>query len=79
MSHFSAIVKIPKEFEYDTVSDVVESGVHWRSNFQTVGQNQLFLENKVAINFDFKNKSGHLDYLLQSYGPKQVIKNKSSP
>ena len=35
----------------------------------------IVLENKVAINFDFKSgakKSGHLDYPLQSYGPKQV-------
>ena len=33
-----------------------------------VGQNQL--ENKVAINFDFRSgakKSGYLDYPLQSY------------
>ena len=33
------------------------------------------LENKVATNFDFRSgakKSGHLDYPLQSYGPKQV-------
>ena len=32
-------------------------------------------ENKVAINFDFRSgakKSGHLDYPLQSYGPKFV-------
>ena len=32
----------------------------------------------MAINFDFRSgakKSGHLDYPLQSYGPKQVIKN----
>ena len=38
----------------------------------------IVLENKVAINFDFRSgakKSGHLDYPLQSYGPKQVIKN----
>ena len=37
-----------------------------------------FLENKVAINFDFMGgakKSGHLDYPFKSYGPKQVIKN----
>ena len=35
----------------------------------------IVLENKVAINFDFRSgakKSGHLDYLLQSYGPKFV-------
>ena len=35
----------------------------------------IVLENKVAINFDFRSgakKSGHLDYPLQSYGPKQV-------
>ena len=35
----------------------------------------IFLENKVAINFDFRSgakKSGHLDYPLQSYGPKIV-------
>ena len=33
----------------------------------------IVLENKVAINFDFRSgakKSGHLDYPLQSYGPK---------
>ena len=32
-------------------------------------------ENKVAINFDFRSgakKSGHLNYPLQSYGPKFV-------
>ena len=35
----------------------------------------IVLENKVAINFDFRSgakKSGHLDYPLQSYGPKFV-------
>merc|ERR1712016_522631 len=35
----------------------------------------IFLENKVAINFDFFITflfSGHLDYPFQSYGPKQV-------
>ena len=35
----------------------------------------IVLENKVAINFDFRSgakKSGHLDYPLQSYGPKIV-------
>ena len=44
------------------------------TSFQTVGQNQLF-QYKVAINFDFRSgtkKSGHLDYPLQSYGPKLV-------
>ena len=38
---------------------------------KTVGQNQFFLENKVAINFDFRNgakKSEYLDHPLQSYG-----------
>ena len=38
----------------------------------------IVLESKVAINFDFRSKaikSGHLDYPLQSYGPKQVNKN----
>ena len=35
-----------------------------------VGQNQFFLENKVVLNFDFRQrvKSGHSDHLLQSYG-----------
>ena len=35
----------------------------------------IVLENNVAINFDFSSgakKSGHLDYPLQSYGPKFV-------
>ena len=35
----------------------------------------IVLEKKVAINFDFGSgakQSGHLDYPLQSYGPKQV-------
>merc|ERR1712016_466036 len=35
----------------------------------------IFLENKVAINFDLFITflfSGHLDYPFQSYGPKQV-------
>ena len=35
----------------------------------------IVLENKVAINFDFRSgakKSGHLDYPLQSYGPKVI-------
>merc|ERR1712110_404269 len=35
----------------------------------------IVLENKVAMNFDFRSgakKSGHLNYPLQSYGPKQV-------
>ena len=35
----------------------------------------LLLENKVVINFDFRSgakKSGHLDYPLQSYGPKVI-------
>ena len=35
----------------------------------------IVLENKVAINFDFRSgakKSSHLDYPLQSYGPKFV-------
>ena len=35
----------------------------------------LFLENKVVINFDVRSgakKSGHLDYPLQSYGPKVI-------
>ena len=35
----------------------------------------IVLENKVVINFDFRSgakKSGHLDYPLQSYGPKFV-------
>ena len=35
----------------------------------------IVLENKVAINFDFRSgakKSGHLDYPLQRYGPKIV-------
>ena len=38
----------------------------------------IVLENKVAINFDFRSgakKSGHLDYPLQSYGPKVNIAN----
>ena len=38
----------------------------------------IVLENEVAINFDFRSgakKTGHMDYPLQSYGPKQVIKN----
>ena len=33
----------------------------------------IVLENKVLLNFDFRNevkKSGHLDHLLQSYGQK---------
>ena len=37
----------------------------------TVGQNQFFLENKVGMNFDFRNgakKLGHLDHPLESYG-----------
>ena len=36
-----------------------------------VGQNQLFLENKMAIKFDFRHgakKSGRLDHSLQIYG-----------
>ena len=35
----------------------------------------IVLENKVVINFDFRSgakKSGHLDYPLQSYGPKVI-------
>ena len=35
----------------------------------------FFLENKVVIDFDFRSgtkKSGHLDYPLQSYGPKVI-------
>ena len=35
----------------------------------------LFLEHKVVINFDVRSgakKSGHLDYPLQSYGPKVI-------
>ena len=42
---------------------------------QTGWSKSIVLENKVAINFDFRSgakKLGHLDYLLQSYGPKQV-------
>ena len=62
MSHFSAIVKIPKEFEYDTVSDVVESGVHWRSNFQ-IGSRVLkncykpILMHIYGIQCDFMHRS----------------------
>ena len=53
-----------------------------QSNFRRGGQSyflsngwskSIVLENKVAINFDFRSgakKSGHLDYPLQSYGPK---------
>ena len=40
----------------------------------------IVLENKVAINFDFRSgakKSGHLDYPLQSYGPKFVQKTQN--
>ena len=40
------------------------------ANAAMVGQN-IFLENKVVINFDFRHgakKSGHLDHTLQSYG-----------
>ena len=39
----------------------------------------IVLENKVVINFDFRSgakKSGHLDYPLQSYGPKFVNMHK---
>ena len=39
----------------------------------------IVLENKVAINFDFRSgakKSGHLDYPFQSYGPKFVNMHK---
>ena len=35
----------------------------------------IVLENNVVINFDFRSgakESGHLDYPLQSYGPKFV-------
>ena len=35
----------------------------------------IVLENKVAINFDFRSgakKSGHLDYPFQSYGQKVI-------
>ena len=42
----------------------------------------IVLENKVAINFDFRSgakKSGHLDYPLQSYGPKFVNMPKYAP
>ena len=51
------------------------------ANAETVGQNHFFLENKVVINFDFRSgakKSGHLDYPLQSYGPKVITPPKRS-
>ena len=54
----------------DTVTQCTayEKGV---ADAVAVGQNLFFLENKVVINFDFRNgakKSGHLDHPLQSYG-----------
>ena len=54
---------------------------HRRGQLPTFGafsngwSKSIVLENKVVINFDFRNKakkSGHLDYPLQSYGPKLV-------
>ena len=42
------------------------------ANAETVGQNHFF---KKIINFDFSweaKKSVHLDYPLQSYGPKVI-------
>ena len=42
----------------------------------------IVLENKVAINFDFRSgakKSGHLDYPVQSYGPKVITPPKKRP
>ena len=51
---------------------MVRNDIPWVSNGWS---KSIVLENKVAINFDFRSgakKSGHLDYPLQSYGPKFV-------
>ena len=42
-----------------------------RAHAQNGWSKSIFLENKVAINFDFRNgakKSEYLDHPLQSYG-----------
>ena len=44
-----------------------------KSAFSNGWSKSIVLENKVAINFDFRSgakKSGHLDYPLQSNDPK---------
>ena len=53
-----------------------------KSAFLNGWSKSIFLENKVAMNFDFLSKflfSGHLDYPFKSYGPKQVRLISTSP
>ena len=57
----------PNMGKIDEKRHFLNSNVQWSKS--------IVLENKVAINFDFRSgakKSGHLDYPLQSYGPKFV-------
>ena len=49
--------------------------VNKAKNLGTSWSKSIVLENKVFINFDFRNgakKSGHLDHSLQSYGQTYV-------